>query len=58
MGGTMGRTLAAGTAVLFFVIALVAFGMSGDRIAVLATLIGFIALSLAILVHVSDLGPS
>ncbi len=56
MGGTMGRTLAAGTAVFFFVVALVAFAMSGDRIAALAALAGLTAMSIAVLAHVTDRG--
>ena len=52
----MGRTLAAGTAVFFFVVALVAFAMSGDRIAALAALAGLTAMSIAVLAHVTDRG--
>lgn len=50
----MGRTLAAGTAVFFFLLALIAFGVNGDRIAALAALAGMTALSISVLAHVSD----
>jgi len=49
----MGRTLTAGSAVVLFVIAFVAFGAGYDRITVVATLAGLIALSIAILLHVA-----
>jgi hypothetical protein len=52
----MGRTLAAGTAVMFFVIALVAFAANGDRIAAFAALAGLTTMSIAVLLHVSDPG--
>lgn len=53
----MGRTLAAGTAVACFVGALILFGMNGDRFAALAALAGLTAMSVAVLLHVSDAGP-
>ena len=53
----MTRTLAAGTAVVFFVIALVAFAVNGDRIAAFAALAGLTAMSIAVLLHVADPGP-
>ena len=54
MGGTLGRTLAAGTAVFCFAVALIAFLMSGDRIAALAALAGLTAMSIAVLAHVTE----
>lgn len=50
----MMRTLAAGTAVTLFVIALVAFVLGADRIAGIAFLGGMVGLSVTLLVHVSD----
>ena len=50
----MGRTLAAGIAVVFFVTAIIALGANGDRIAALAALVGLTAMSIAVLLHVSD----
>ncbi len=57
MQSTMGRGLAAGIAVVLFVIATVAFAMKEDRIAGFAALAGMAALSLALLAHVSDQPP-
>jgi hypothetical protein len=54
MQSTIGRTLAAGSAVVLFVIAVIAFAMNADRIAGGAALAGMALLSLAILAHVSD----
>jgi hypothetical protein len=54
MQTTMGRTLAAGSAVVMFVIALIAFAMNADRIAGGAALAGMALLSLALLTHVAD----
>ncbi len=54
MRSTMGRTLAAGSAVVFFVAALVAVFATADRIAAGAALIGLTLLSLAVLAHVSE----
>lgn len=52
----MTRTLAAGTAVFCFVVALIAFAMNGDRVAALAALAGLAAMSVALLLHVADPG--
>jgi uncharacterized RDD family membrane protein YckC len=50
----MGRTLAAGTAVVFFVIALILVLVNVDRLAAGAALAGLVAMSVAVLLHVSD----
>ena len=46
MQSFMGRTLAAGTAVTAFIVALIAFAMDGDRVAAAAALAGLVALSI------------
>ena len=52
----MGRVLFAGSAVVLFVVALVTLSITngGDRIAAFAALAGMAALSVAIMLHVSD----
>lgn len=50
----MGRTLAAGTSVVCFVLALILFALNGDRFAAFAALAGLTALSISVLVQVSD----
>ena len=52
----MGRVLAAGTAVVCFVIAFVGYSIGGlgDRVMVGAVLLGLVLQALAILLHVSD----
>ena len=47
------QTLTAGTAVMLFAIAFVAFVGGGDRIAGFAVLAGLVAESVAVLAHVS-----
>ena len=54
MRSTMGRGLAAGTAVVLFVVALFAVLANADRLSAAAALAGLTALSLAMLLSLTE----